>query len=279
MMLVDPQRLNESSHIPVKIFEKPEDMFQVLADRILDLIQRNNTEGKITRIAWPVGPKKQLPILVKETNEKRISWRNTVNFQVDEWLDWTGRKLPPDHPFNLESYLRRELFSKIDPELRPSEDRMIFHDPLHIEKVDKKIDEYEGLDLLLGGFGFTGHIAYNEPPTSRWHEITNEEYCNGRTRIVPSNEETIIMHSHRSTGGNTRLIPIQGITIGMKDILKAKNIILISDGGAWKQTILRILCFHEPTVKYPGTFVQDKTGAEIWVDTKTAACPSPDFIG
>jgi glucosamine-6-phosphate deaminase len=156
---------------------------------------------------------------------------------------------------------------------------MIFHDPLIIDKVDKKIDEYEGLDLLLGGFGFTGHIAYNEPPTSRWIDITNEEYCSARSRIVPTNDETFIMHSHRSTGGNTRLIPPSAMTIGMKDILAAKKIRLVSDGGAWKQTILRVMCMHEPTVKYPCTFVQGHQDVEILVDAKTAACPSSDFIG
>ena len=202
-----------------------------------------------------------------------------MNFQIDEWLDWKGQLLPQDHPFNLQSYLRRELIDKIDLSLRPEESQLIFLDPLQLDKADKKLDEAGGLDLFLGGFGFSGHIAYNEPPTSRWTEITNEDFCSARTRIVPTNDETFVAHSYRSTGGNTRLIPPFGITMGMKDILASKMIRLVSDGGAWKQTILRVMCMHEPTVKYPCTFIQGHPGAEIIVDAKTAECPSMSFVG
>jgi glucosamine-6-phosphate deaminase len=68
-----------------------------------------------------------------------------------------------------------------------------------------------------------------------------------------------------------------GVTIGMKDLLGARRIRLVSDGGAWKQTIFRILCMHQPTVRYPCTFVQGHPDVEVIVDAKTAACP-PDFF-
>ena len=42
------------------------------------------------------------------------------------------------------------------------------------------------------------------------------------------------------------------VTLGMKDLLSAKRIRLYTDGGAWKQTILRILLFAEPAGRLSG---------------------------
>lgn len=277
MLRIPVEKLPDCSFIPVRIIENTTEMFDYLARYTADLIKANNEAGKPSRMILPCGPKRHYPLLAELCNRERISWKNTYNIQMDEWLDWQGRCLPANHPFNMQSYLRRELFNRIDPDLRPGEDRLIFHDPRHPDRIDEKLDAIGGVDIAFGGFGFTGHIAYNEPPASRWTYVSNEDFCSSRTHIVPTNEETFIMHSHRSTGGNTRLIPPMGITVGMKDLLAAEKIRLVSDGGAWKQTIFRILCLHEPTVKFPCTFVQGHPDVEVIVDGKTAQCPPYAF--
>ena len=277
MLRVPVDQLNDYSRVPIRVFPDIATLFRDLAHYTADLIAAHQDAPTPLRIVWPVGPKRHFPYLAEICNREGISWRNTFNIQMDEWLDWRGRLLPESHPFNLQSYLRRELFARLDPELQPTPDQMVFHDPLHLSKVDDKIDELGGIDVVFGGFGFTGHIAYNEPPTSRWTYISAEDYCSARTRVVPTNDETFIMHSHRSTGGNTRLIPPMGMTLGFKDLLAAKTIRLVSDGGAWKQTILRILGMHEPTIQYPCTFVQGHPDVEVFVDAATAACP-PDIF-
>jgi len=277
MMSVSPEKLAQESLIPIKIYPNREELFTSLARYIIDLIKESNRNNQLLRIGWPIGPKKHFPLLVKYTNDENVSWKNTIIFQVDEWLSWDCQMLPEHHPFNLQSYLKRELLNKIDPVLRP--EKVFFHNPKQLDAVDRKLDEYEGMDLLLGGYGFTGHIAFNEPPTCRWNVVTEEEYRNSRTHVVTTNDETIIMHSQRSTGGNTRRIPPMAMTIGMKDILAARIIRLVSDGGAWKQTITRILCFHEPTVQYPGTLLQGHSDIQLIIDAETAASPSTEFIG
>jgi glucosamine-6-phosphate deaminase len=277
MLRVPVEQLNEYSFVPVRILPDAEALFEYLARYTADIIRDHMGDPTPLRIVWPCGPKRHYPLLADICNRERISWHNTINIQMDEWLDWQGHLLPDTHPFNLQSYLRRNLFNCIDSDLRPTGDQMIFHDPLNLHKMDETLDKLGSIDLVFGGFGFTGHFAYNEPPTSRWTQISNEVFCSSRTHIVPTNDETFIMHAHRSTGGNTRLVPPMGVTLGMKDLLAAKTIRLVSDGGAWKQTIFRILCMHEPTVKYPCTFVQGHPDIEVIVDAKTAACPSSTF--
>ena len=64
------------------------------------------------------------------------------------------------------------------------------------------------------------------------------------------------------------------ITLGMADLLSADRIRLYTDGGAWKQTILRILLFSEPTVDYPVTLVRDHPDVCVYADAESAASPT-----
>src|SRR5262249_7483089 len=157
----------------------------------------------------------------------------------------------------------------IGPALRPPEENLYFPTPRNFLDYSGLLEKVGGADLLFGGFGYTGHIGFNEPPTSRWYKLSNEEYCSSRTRILHINEETMIAHAHRSLGGNPGAIPPMAVTLGMCDLLAARQIVLVSDGGAWKQTTTRVLLFHQPTLEYPCSFIQNHPNAEVWLDEKT----------
>ena len=105
-------------------------------------------------------------------------------------------------------------------------------------------------------------------------EVTLDQLRNSRTRVVPLAVDTIIAHAQRSLGGNTAAVPPMSVTLGMRDLLAARRIRLYTDGGAWKQTILRILLFAEPTVEYPVTLVHDHQDVAVIVDAASAAPPS-----
>ena len=61
----------------------------------------------------------------------------------------------------------------------------------------------------------------------------------------------------------------------MRDLLSARRIRLYTETGSWKQTILRLLLFCEPTVDYPVTLVRDHPDVEVIVDAASAQCPLP----
>jgi glucosamine-6-phosphate deaminase len=87
------------------------------------------------------------------------------------------------------------------------------------------------------------------------------------------NDDTLIAVSQRTAGGCSHAIPPMAITMGMRDLLAARRIRLISDTGAWKQTVIRVLLFGPTTIEYPVTFVQGHPDAEVVVDRLTAAPP------
>jgi len=95
----------------------------------------------------------------------------------------------------------------------------------------------------------------------------------GDTRVTRVAVDSIIAHAQRALGGNVAGIPPMAVTLGMKDLLSARRIRLYTDGGAWKQTILRILLFSEPTVDYPVTLASDHPDVHVVVDAESAQPP------
>jgi len=259
--------------VPIKILKTPYDVHRWVAQEMVEEVKRNNFDGKPTRWILPCGPTGQYPIFIKTVNEEGISLKNVHIFHMDNFLDWQGRPLPIDHPFNLEGWMRKNFYEPTDPGLEIPEEQRHFPNVNKIDEISEKIKEIGGIDTTFGGVGYRGHIAFNEPPRSPWYSISPEEFRYSKTRILHLNDDTLIAQSQRVVGGCSHAVPPMAITLGMKDLLSAKRIRVFSDTGAWKQTVIRVLLFSPRTIEYPVTFIQDHRDAMIIVDELTANPP------
>ncbi|RKS78770.1 glucosamine-6-phosphate deaminase [Actinomadura pelletieri DSM 43383] len=263
--------VKESRH-KVRVLPDLDGLYSWLARLMADEIKANNEAGRPTRWILPVGPKNQYPLLARICNEERIGWRDVQAFHMDEFLDWQGRQVGPDHPFSFRGFCDRNLYGLLDPELRPAPENVVYPDVHDPDAFTSRLRDAGGADTCFAGFGYRGHLAFNEPPTTRWHRYSVEEFRESRTRVVPLLEDTIVAHSHRTTGGYTQTIPRMAITIGMSEILSARKLHLITDGGAWKQFIVRVLLLTaEPDVMYPVTLAHDHPDMEVTVDAASIA--------
>jgi glucosamine-6-phosphate deaminase len=198
-------------------FRLVEDIPTLLADfacAIADEIQAANRDGRPARLILPVGPVKQYPMLVEITNRERISWRNVWVFQMDEFLDWQGRPIPESNPLSFTGYLKRELFSRIDPDLQMPDGHHVVPHPFRIDEFSDKLAQVGGADCCFGGIGYHGHVAFNEPPISRWHRVTAEQMRQSLTRVVALGDDSIVVQSIHSAGGNSHAIPPMAVTCG-----------------------------------------------------------------
>lgn len=284
-MPIDPHDLADWLAIPtadlaaraplrLTILDTPEDVHRHLAQTMFDEIDEARNEGREISLIVPVGPKGHYPLLADMINTAALDLTHVTFFGMDEWLDWQGRLLPLSHPFSLEGFFRHEFLDRVVDDLRPREDSVIFPSPFDLDRPAAEMAQRGPIQTTYGGFGFQGHIAFNESPSSRWSPVTLEQLRGSTTRILPIALDTIIAHAHRSLGGNVFGIPPMAITLGMRELLAAKRIRLYTDGGAWKQTILRILLFAEPTTDYPVTLVRDHPDVHVVVDSASAACPA-----
>lgn len=262
------------SPLPFTLFETREDLYHHFAAQMFEEARRASEAGEQLAVIVPIGPKGHYPLLAEMVNEANLSLRHVTYFGMDQWLDWQARPIPFHHPFNLEGYFHRFFLDRLAEDLRPLSENVLFPSVLDLDRSSNEIARRSRIATTYGGFGFQGHLAFNEPPASRWTEVTLEELRAGRTRVVPLAVDSIIAHAQRSLGGNVFGVPPMAITLGMADLLSAKRIRLYTDGGAWKQTILRILLFSEPTVDYPVTLVRDHPDVHVYADSESAASPT-----
>lgn len=279
MLTMPVEALVKIARYPVQVFATAAELYHWLARLMADEIKANNDAGRLTRWILPVGPKDQYSILARITNEERISWQNVHAFHMDEYLDWQGRPVPPDHPFSFRGYCQRQLYDLLDDGLRPPAEQIVFPSVYDIEAFSQRLADVGGADTTFAGFGHRGLIAFIEAPSTPWHRVTVEQLAASRTRIVRLRDETVVALSQRMTGGDTQHIPPMAITLGMADILASRKIHLITDGGAWKQYMVRaLLLTTEPDADLPVTLCHTHSNVQVTVDA-TSIAPLPLGLG
>ena len=164
----------------------------------------------------------------------------------------------------------RRFFASIDPELRIPEAQYHVPHPFRIDAASEAIARAGGVDVCYGGVGYHGHVAFNEPPLSRWSRVTVEDLRNSLTRVVTLGADSIVMQSIGSAGGAAAAIPPMAVTLGMRDILAARKIRLYCAGGARHSAVFRIAVGGEVSVEYPVTLIQGHPDAVIHTDEATA---------
>ena len=154
--------------------------------------------------------------LARMVQAGELSFRNVISFNMDEYVG-----LPEEHPESYHSFMRTNLFSKID---EPEENIHILNgnaQDLDAEcaAYEKAIVEAGGFDLSLGGIGEDGHIAFNEP----FSPLTS------RTRVVTLTEDTRIVNS-RFFGGDMNLVPKQALSVGVATVTDSKEVVILAFG-------------------------------------------------
>lgn len=264
------EELRRRARTPFRLLPDIPALMDDFAQSILDEIRTHNRRGELTRLILPVGPVAQYRKVVEVSNRERISWKNTYTFNMDEFLDWQGRPIPVEHPLSFEGFMRREVFERLDPEIRVPAGQTFFPHPFRIDEISQRIKDVGGIDCCYGGIGYHGHVAFNEPPLSRWSRISAEEMRNSLTRILPLGDDSILVQSIHCSGGCSAAIPPMAVTLGMKDILASRKIRLYCAAGERHRAIFRISVAGDVTSDFPSTLVQGHPDAEVMTDEATA---------
>jgi glucosamine-6-phosphate deaminase len=161
----------------------------------------------------PIGTYRELISLVEKG---KVSFRNVVTFNMDEYVG-----IPENHPQSYHSFMRDQLFSRIDI---PPENVNILDgnaDDLEAEcaRYEEKMRALGGIDLFFGGVGADGHIAFNEPGSS----------LASRTRVKTLTRDTKEMNS-RFFGGDPDRVPPTALTVGVGTIMDSREILILVSG-------------------------------------------------
>ncbi len=254
---VDQLKDHPDNKVDLRMFEDKAKTFEAIGNMMADDVIANNKEGKLTKWVLCSGPNQQYTTFIRRVHEEKISLKNVWVFQMDEALDWQGRHYPVEViSGSCEGRMNAIFYDKIDPELNIPVSQRVFCHLDNMDWIDEKIQELGGLDTVWAGVGFRGLVGNNEGPVNPYYHISLEEYKNSKTRIVPVQADTLIAYAERGYGGNTDACNPMMITLGFKSMLTARKAVYMITTGTWKQTIIRIAMFSQPTTEYPVTLFQ-----------------------
>ncbi len=198
--------------------------------------------------------------LAEMLNQRRVDLSRLHTFNLDEYVGADGQWILVEHPLSYRAYMRQNLFDRIDPRLGLSPERIFFPDPVDPSGFDRRIESLGGLDLQLLGIGFNGHIAFNEPILES--EIAVEAFAALPTRVVDLKELTIQTNARLTAGGDRSRVPHQAVSMGMKPILAAREILLLACFAEQQDPLARMRG-GRPTPELPASYLLDHPHATI----------------
>jgi glucosamine-6-phosphate deaminase len=154
------------------------------------------------------------------------------------------------------------LFSHINV---PSENIHILRGDVPKEGIEEHCRAYEesiarvgGIDLQILGIGRNGHIAFNEPGSSR----------ESRTRLVTLHAASLRDVAPRFSGQEN--VPTEAITMGMGTILDAHEVVLLAI-GEHKAGIVRRALEEPVTPEVTASFLQVHPDVVVYLDPAAAS--------
>ena len=263
--------LGKGSNIKLNVCDVEVDMYWKVAIEVLETIEENNKKGEPTVMVVPYGPLGPYARLVYLVNKYRVSLKNCVFINMDEYLTDDKEYLDENDPLSFRGGMNRIFYSQIDEELNVLPENRIFPDPHDTSKPMEIIEKYGKLDMVFGGVGINGHYAFNEP-----EDVSPEEFLSRPTRVLEISRETKTINSFMNCGGDLEAIPKYCITVGMKEMFMAKKVRMCMPRD-WNAGALRKVLHGEITAKVPCSLFQLHPDAMLYAASVALESPIPEI--
>lgn len=226
-----------------------EQLSKKTADIIIQYISKN-PEG-LYCFAGGDTPVETLRLIAEEVKSGNLDLSKAHFIELDEWVG-----LDPSDSGSCASYLTKNLFipANIKKEQIHTFNPLAEHIELECEKANQYISKFGGLSLVLLGVGVNGHIGFNEPGVSfenKAHVISLDQTTQEVGKKYFSAAETI----DRS----------KGITLGIKQLLDSKCLI-VQASGTRKKTAISKLLKGKITTQWPVTAIWNHKNPIVIVD-------------
>jgi glucosamine-6-phosphate isomerase len=123
-------------------------------------------------------------------------------------------------------------------------------------KASEFIKKNGGIDVILLGIGMNGHIGFNEPGS----KATDSVRIIDLSEISKTVSKKYFDRPHKLE---------KGITLGLKEIIEAKKILLIASGAHKRDIVQETVC-SEMSESCPSTLLQKHQDIEIFLDADAA---------
>lgn len=237
------QKVNNCMKI---VINEPFDIDQMVAKEITKLVNNNpNTVLGLATGATMLGVYKNL---ADDHKENKTDYTHVITFNLDEYVG-----LDADHEQSYRYYMKENLFKHIN--INPKNINFPGQDA---PQAYTELIKQHNIDLILLGVGRDGHIAFNEPYTS----------FDSETSIVDLWASTI--NDNKRFFKDDEDVPTKAITMGFKEIMSAKRVILIAYGINKAQAIKQLINGKEDEA-WPLTILKRHPYVTVYLDEDAAS--------
>ena len=211
------------------------------------LVDENSTLG----LATGSTPTDLYEEMIADYKAGNFSYKNIKSYNLDEYVG-----ISYDHPESYHKFMETNLFDHVDIDKENTHvpDASASDLELAVKSYQEELNKAK-IDVQILGIGGNGHIGFNEPGTP----------FDAGVHVVDLKEETIQANS-RFFDGNINLVPKQAMTMGIKDIMRAKHIILLAFGKAKQDAVRSLVEGNEITENIPCTILKNHPSVFVLVD-------------
>jgi glucosamine-6-phosphate deaminase len=238
----------------VRAFEDKISLGKAAAERAATVMRRAIRDHGRARIVVATGTS-QIDFLNELTKAENIDWSRVEMFHLDEYIG-----LPITHPASFRKYLLERLIHKtgitqyhlLDGDRDPREVVRRVGDALRSAPID----------VAFAGMGENGHLAFNDPPADF---ETEEAYL-----IVNLDETCRRQQVSEGWFADISEVPRQAISMSVRQILKAKEIISVVPDGRKAQAVK--LCIEGPIGPMaPASILRNHSATTVYLDRESAS--------
>lgn len=246
----------------ISVIDDAAAFYQAFALDLVSRIRDARDAGRSLVAILPVGPVPQFKIAAQIINDERIALDHVTTFNMDEYADQDGVTAPITWAGSFQRAMWNSFFSLIDEELRPPASQIHFPTSDVIASYSTMIEDLGGADVVYGGIGWGGHIAFWEPHLGYEFAGDQAAFRRAGARTVELHPMTIMQNALHSFGGDWSWVPPKANTIGPREILGAKHRSFWLDGDlgngfSWQRFIARLVA-HGPVSEFvPGSLLQE----------------------
>ena len=271
ILALEPDEVIKEAKGQLVVFDTLDEVYDYLAEEMVQEFEKAAKGDRIVSFIMPVGPTQPYRLMAEKINYRQISLKNVRFFFMDEYVDdEKDRLIPKSNPLSFRGQIGPLLFDRIRPDLLMPKSQIIFPTPENVKDLPKMIKDAGGIEVCYGGIGIHGHVAFNEPEPG---------VATSNPRILDINDftRTIDATRHPGVGGNLENFPRRAITMGMKQCIEARKILVMTRNETpflnWANTIIRIAALGKPGDDYPVTHMRHHKNLRIVTDRNTLKKP------
>ncbi len=237
----------------IRIFENKEALNRAAAKYFIEVI--NDKKKPVLGLATGSSPIGMYEKLIESYQKGLIDFSNVVTYNLDEYCG-----LDKNHEQSYYSFMHNNLFSHVNIK---EENINIPSGEGNDDELQKACDDYNlklrenEIDIQILGIGSNGHIAFNEPGTP----------FGTKTHCVELDQNT--REDNARFFNSIDEVPKHAITMGLANIMKSKQIILIAT-GANKADAVRRMIQGDVTEQMPASILQFHPNVVVLTDREAA---------